>query len=57
MLVIAKGKFYFPTLSGKLEDHGIVRRPQVSMELQQDGATRRLKIGATRSSDRPAGEF
>lgn len=27
------------------------------MELQEDGATRRLKIGATRSSDRPAGDF
>lgn len=53
MLVIAKGKLNFPTLSGEPEDHGIVRRPQGSMEVQQDRATRRLEILATRGSDRP----
>lgn len=44
MPVIAKGKLNIPTLSGELEDHGIVRRPQGSTELQKDGATRRLKV-------------
>ena len=56
MLVIAKGKLNFPTLSGEPEDYGIVR-PQGSMELQQDGATRTLKIHATRGSDKPVGDF
>lgn len=47
MLIIAKGKLDFPTLSGDPEDHRTVRRPQDSVELQQDGPKRRLKIPAT----------
>lgn len=57
MLIIAKGKLDFPTLSGDPEDHRTVRRPQGSVELQQDGAKRRLKIPATRGSDKPVGDF
>lgn len=57
MLVIAKGKLNFPTLSGEPEDCGIVRRLQCCMELQEDGATRRFKIRATRDSYKPVGDF